>query len=340
MTWDELDWSILDRLREGFLQGRPADGPYWRYGDDLAHYDFTYAERIGWKWDAVLHELRRRGWRPPSGPVLDWGCGSGVAGRRVVAAWRDTLTALAVWDHSPLARDYAATRAREAFPGLPVTEATEAAGATGGTLVVSHVLNELDALGRGALLEAIEHADAVLWVEPGTSDVARALVDWRERLRPSFRFVLPCPHQERCGLLQAGNERHWCHHFAPPPTGIFADSNWVRFGQRAGIDLRSLPYACLVFEKSARPVTAALPEGTSRILGRPELFKPYARMLSCDATGVTELTLPKRTDAALFRRLARADVPRLWRWDRDGATIRAAQPVLPDDRSGPPVARE
>jgi hypothetical protein len=327
MTWAELDWSILDRLRDRFLRGGAGGGAYWERPDDLAHYDFTYGERIGWKWDAVLAELRRRSWRPPSGPLLDWGCGSGVAGRRVVRSWPDTFTELHSWDHSPIAREFAAARAAAELPGRVARAADDADAAPVTTLVVSHVLNELDALGRGALAEAIERAEAVLWVEPGTSEVAGDLVDWRERFRDRCRVVLPCPHQGECGLRRPGNERHWCHHFAPPPGGIFADPNWVRFGQRAGIDLRSLPYSVLVLERIHRPETAPLPADAARIVGRPGVFKPYARLLNCDAQGVSELTLPKRIDPALHRRIDRADAPRLWRWERDDRSIRGATPL-------------
>ena len=84
MTWTELDWESLDRHRERFLGGKPSDGPYWVSDSDLAGYDLTFGERIGWKWDAVLDELTMRGWSPGRGAVLDWGCGSGIAGRRVV----------------------------------------------------------------------------------------------------------------------------------------------------------------------------------------------------------------------------------------------------------------
>jgi SAM-dependent methyltransferase len=322
MTWDELDWTILDRLREGFLHGGAAGGPYWESRDDLAHYDFTYAERIGWKWDAVLRELQRRGWRPPGGALLDWGCGSGVAGRRVAAAWPQVVEAIHVWDHSPIARQFAREKAALAWPERKVAEAGDETPPAGtSTLVISHVLNELNALTRDALLQAIQQVQAVLWVEPGTSDVANELIRWRERLGAEFRFVLPCPHQGRCGLFQPGNERHWCHHFAPPPAGIFADSQWVRFGQRAGIDLRSLPYSVLIMERHALPERAALPADTSRILGRPDVLKPYARLLNCDATGVQELTLPKRLDPALYRRLDRPEAPRLFRWECNDASI-------------------
>jgi alpha-amylase/alpha-mannosidase (GH57 family) len=60
MTWEELDWAALDRLRALFLKSEPVKEPYWRSESDLASYDFTYAQRIGWKWDAVLEELVRR----------------------------------------------------------------------------------------------------------------------------------------------------------------------------------------------------------------------------------------------------------------------------------------
>src|SRR5688572_5664317 len=109
MTWEELDWLALDRLRDGFLSGDAGKGAYWKSESDLASYDFTFGERIGWKWDHVLRELRLRAWRPTSRNVFDWGCGSGIAARRVIeffdATKFDTLT---VWDHSPAACDYAA----------------------------------------------------------------------------------------------------------------------------------------------------------------------------------------------------------------------------------------
>src|SRR4030095_13400945 len=124
MTWDELDWQALERLRERFLHGPGTGSAYWDTPEDLASYDFTYGERIGWKWDHVLRELQLRGWRPRSRAVFDWGCGSGVAARRVISFFGagrfDTLT---VWDHSPLAAGFAEDAARSAFPGLSVAQA-------------------------------------------------------------------------------------------------------------------------------------------------------------------------------------------------------------------------
>jgi hypothetical protein len=325
MHWESLDWEVLDRLRQDFLSGRAADGPYWHTVTDLECYDFTYGERIGWKWDAVLGELRRLGWSPPAGAtVLDWGCGSGIAGRRVVAAGgADRCGRLLLHDRSPLAMDYARHRARRAFPALPVDAAGR--GLLEGdepvdVLVVSHVLNELDDAARAQLAGLGARAGAVLWVEPGTHEVSRTLGGWRESLRAGgLQPVAPCPHAGPCGMLAAGNERHWCHFFAPPPAGIHADSGWVKFGQRAGIDLRSLPYSYLALDR--RPATAA--PGASRVIGLPRVYKGFARIFNCDATGVAELTLQKRDAPALFKSLKHGLEPTLRGWTHaDGRIVR------------------
>ncbi len=328
MTWDELDWTILDRLRDGFLSGAAADGPYWQSHDDLAHYDFTYAERIGWKWDHVLGELQRRGWSPPAGHVVDWGCGSGIATRRLLAHWPAAVAldaAAHFFDHSTLAEAFAQQRLRETHPALRAQSWDRAAPI--GTLLISHVLNELDDDSAADLREAIDRAQALIWIEPGTSAVAARLVAWRESIHPDFRILYPCTHANACPMLAPAHARHWCHHFATPPPGIFADSHWVKFGQRAGIDLRSLPYSALVLERPSLPATASTPAPIAgRVIGRPERFKPYARLLGCDATGLNELTLPKRADPVLWKRLDRADAPRLFTWQHDGTTLTTATP--------------
>lgn len=373
MNWSDLDWSALDRLREGFLSGTAAQGPYWKSLEDLDVYDFTYGERIGWKWDQVLRELRMRGWNPLQRPggrrvgtVLDWGCGSGIAGRRVLSFFgRENVDSLVVWDHSPLACDYAAAAATQAFPGMSVTQATP--GYLAGTeriglLLISHVLNELPPAARDELRLLAVRADAILWVEPGTHDISRQLGGFREQLRGSgFRVVAPCTHENECPMFAIGRERDWCHFFAPPPSEIFADSNWVRFGQRAGIDLRSLPYSFLALDRAKLPAVAPVsdvkaveratldPNSTqaltvgpgersevastplspdlSRVIGRVEHFKPYARLLNCDATGLAELQLPKRADPALFKQLERTKAPLIYRWRREGGRILGGKPV-------------
>ncbi|MBT5901715.1 MAG: hypothetical protein HOH58_06370 [Opitutaceae bacterium] len=334
VTWENLDWPTLDRIRAGFLTGSAAKGPYWQSLADLAHYDFTFAERIGWKWDHVLRELNRRGWAPAQGKLLDWGCGSGVAHRRVISTWPDSTQSVRVFDHSTWAEAYATQRVNDRFPNLDVRswERSESIA----TLTISHVLNELDKESAQDLMQTIQSATKVIWVEPGTSEVAGQLVQWREKLRDSFRVVFPCPHQGACGLRTPANALHWCHHFASPPAGVFADSNWVKFGQRAGIDLRSLPYSALVLEKPTAAIEtreAAVEDLAGRIIGRPKVSKPCTRFLGCDSDQVQRLEMPKKLNARLAKKLDRPNAPRLFRWKHEQGKVIAMDPLVRDDES-------
>lgn len=347
MNWETLDWEILDRLRETFLSGDKTAGPYWHTITDLECYDFTYGERIGWKWDAVITELKSRGWSPCGEPgrttpgvLLDWGCGSGIAGRRVLEAFgADQFSRVVLHDHSGLALDYAEHRARKAWPAL-VTERADTRFLRGdepiGLLVISHVVNELDEIAKAELNDLTARAQAILWVEPGTHEMSRALGGWREKLREQFQLVGPCPHQATCGVLTAGNERHWCHFFASPPHGVYADSGWVRFGQRAGIDLRSLPYCFLALDRHPSPLaprlTPAAP-GLARIIGEPRLYKGYAKIFNCDAGGVAELMLQKRDAPELLKRFKHDGAGTdFHRWTHENGRITKVERTEPVNR--------
>jgi SAM-dependent methyltransferase len=319
---------VLDRLRETFLANKPAVSSYWTTRDVLANYDFTYAQRIGWKWDAVLRELKLRGWSPPPGPLLDWGCGSGIASRRALEFFGPkSFAELALFDASALAMEFAREKAEATFPGFSVQTGL---APTTGTLIISHVLNELDETGGRELRRAIDGAGAVLWVEPGTFADSRALIAMREALREPFEVIAPCTHQCPCGMLAAGNEGHWCHHFATPPAGIMADSNWVRFAQRAGIDLRSIPYSFLVLERRGlrEPSPGRLPEGCARVIGAARVYKGFARVLSCDAAGVRELELQKREAPAIHKAFKNETATSLWRWTVEGGRISRPKAVV------------
>lgn len=333
LTWETLDWEILDRLRQGFLAPQRSGRAYWQSEADLAHYDFTYGERIGWKWDGLLAVLAGRGWSLPAGPVLDWGCGSGIAGRRVLGRFGTAVRPrLLLHDRSPKAMEFARKAAETEFPGLEVAPhlAGAAAGSdTGeiGTLVVSHVLNELPNADRRELLRTARRATAVLWVEPGTHADSHGLIGVREELRREFGIVAPCPQAERCGLTKDPSTPHWCHFFARPPAGIYADSGWVRFAQRAGIDLRSLPYSCLVLDRRRNFDAAVLPTDAERLLGLPRFYKGYARVFSCSRDGVRDVTIQERGNDALFDALREGEPADVFRWVRDGEKIRGTQPA-------------
>jgi hypothetical protein len=306
MNWDRVDWEALDRMREIFLRSEPVREAYWRRESDLASYDHTYAQRIAWKWDAALAELCRLGWTPPAGPLLDWGCGSGVASRCVAEAFgADGFGEARFHDRSTLAMAYAARRFGERFPAVRgVAEPTPAGGHA--TLVVSHVLNELHRDDLPRLLEAVRAAACVLWVEPGTYAASRGLIALRERLRGEFHLVAPCPHRSACGLLAPGREADWCHFFARPPAAVFADGDWVRFARRVGVDLRSLPYAWLVLDR--RPAAPWPPE-RARVLGMPEVFKPYVRVFACRACGAGPAEIQRRASPAEYARFQEKDWP-------------------------------
>lgn len=335
MDWQSVDWAALERLRDVFLgRGRapggdvaapsPA-GPYWTSARDLESYDFTLGRRIAWKWAAVLEPLLARGWRPPARQLIDWGCGSAIGARSLLAYAPDaSFDDVVLWDHSPVATSFAeaAIRARRPGQAVRVADPEQVAIDRAFVLVVSHVLNELDTTGRAALLALARRAAAVLWVEPGTSDDSRALITVREELRTEFHGWAPCPHDGQCGLLAEVNTRHWCHHFARPPTEAFTESGWALFGQRLGIDLRSLPYSYLVLDRRA-PARAA---GAVRVIGTPRESTGTKRILRCREDDVAEVELVKRVAPALWRTLDKARHDGLLTWTEQDGRITGTPP--------------
>ncbi len=300
MDWEKVDWKALERLRTAFLDGTAGAKDYWHAESDLESYDQTFGQRIRWKWDYVLNELKQRGWSPPAtaGEVIDWGCGSGIATRSFLEHFGpDSSTTYHFWDRSPLAMEFAAHKAREVFPDIKVW-LERPPERMSGTLLISHVLTEFADAQLDELLVLATHATSVIWVEPGTYDASRKLIAVRERLRSMFQVVSPCTHQAACGMLTPENERHWCHHFAPSPPEVFMDGHWARFAKIAGVDLRSLPLSFLVLDKRPAPQP-----GKVRVIGRPRVYKAHALLLGCDSSGVRDYRQTKREQSDEFRRL-------------------------------------
>jgi hypothetical protein len=71
-VWRSEEIKMLARLRDGFLSGSAGAQDYWSADDELSLYERTFAQRIGWKWDAVLSELALRKWKPPARRLVDW----------------------------------------------------------------------------------------------------------------------------------------------------------------------------------------------------------------------------------------------------------------------------
>ena len=331
---DAKHWPALERLREIFLSGQPVRGSYWTCREDLEAYDATLGERIGWKWDAVLDELGRLGWSPPTGPLVDFGCGSGIASRRVVGRGSsDRFPEIRLLDKSPLATGFAASRLRGVAPRSRVVEVGSSdvvEAMAGSTVLLSHVLGEMLPAARRQLSAALAAAAAVIWVEPGTHADSRALIAMREELLGVFRPVAPCVHAIRCGLLAAGQERHWCHFFATPPKGVMADPDWAAFAAHMGIDLRSVPYSYLVLQRGQQPVLETSDSGDpNRVLGTPRIYKGFSRLFCCAEGGVEELELPRRLDEALYKAIKREEAGSLFRLCSEAGRIQSIEPMPP-----------
>jgi hypothetical protein len=316
----KIQLLALNRMRERFIKGTAGAQDYWRFEEDLALYDATFGERIGWKWDAVLRELHRRGWAPQSRTAIDWGCGTGVAGRRVLAEWPQIRT-LALHDRSPLAMRFAMERAQQVFPGMEVRRFLKCDPSS--LLLVSHVANELSPSALDGLLALAAQAREIIWVEAGTHADSRRLSEIRDRLLPGgFTVIAPCTHQARCGMLTPENERHWCHHFAAPPEVAFRDARWAEFGKELSIDLRSLPYSFLVLSRDVAP----LAPGFSRVIGEVREAKGYCKVLSCQAEGVSEFMLQKRDAPELHRELRKGWEAPIYRWTLEDGKIKGGEP--------------
>lgn len=304
----DIDWIALNRLRQMYLkESSKLQDNYWNSTDTLRSYDATFAQRIGWKWDAVIEEFKSRYSAnfPQKMQLLDWGCGTGIAARRFVTAFRDADFAhVYFYDRSIEAAQFAQKKFREIYPNLSNSFMHEAPKSRF-ILLVSHVLSELDSKSILALEGLARLSDAVFFVEPGTPASSDKLIRIRESLRSEIAFVAPCPHSDECGLLHKKDELDWCHNFARPPSEIFHDPDWSLFAKRMEIDLRSLPVSFLIGMKPK----IAPPIGSNncvRLLGRPKVGKVGATFVGCEKVGVHKMLVEKRRHASTVKQLSQA----------------------------------
>jgi SAM-dependent methyltransferase len=322
MQFSPADWQRLEALRARFLD---ADGgtdvpDYWSSARDLELYHASFAQRIGWKWDAVLAELDRRGLLSEPMAVTDLGCGTGIAAERWLAHRGAKTLSLSLRDRSSRAVEFASARLGGSHPGLVRPEPPPGALRL---VLISHVLSELSPAAVEDLLGTIEGADALIWVEPGSRELATRLVALRERLSARFTPLAPCPHRGACPLaLEAGE--FWCHHFAAPPREVYTSAHWSQFSRHLGIDLRSLPYSFLAMQR--QPTSPAPASDLVRVLGRPREGKGHLRLDACDAAGVRTENFLVRFDKSRAKELAGEPVrERLYRMAREGERIRGLE---------------
>ncbi len=302
-----IDWELLQHMRQGFLDAEGHLPDYWHDERWLAAYEMTLAQRIRWKWQAVLGVLAERlqGWQElPT--IVDWGCGTGIASRSLLGVMPRAETLVQVYDRSPVAAQFAVQQIRQEFPTqkvevLPTLRVPEGPF----ILLVSHVLSELDQQVSSQLLALAQSAAAVLWVEPGRRLESRHLSHIRNELLASHRVLGPCLHQKSCGALSPGHEQDWCHFFAPIPGEVHQSAFWREFSKRMKIDLRSLPVSWLAVERlvmNPQPNSAGDP--LALILGRSRTFKGYCRWLACTMEGLRSGDFQKKNSKDIFRALS------------------------------------
>jgi ribosomal protein RSM22 (predicted rRNA methylase) len=301
-----IDWKILDGLRVRFLdkstESKAHD--YWDSAEILDLYDRTFAQRIRWKWQAVLDELRRKqGLELPRHPkILDWGCGTGIAARTFLN-YADTLgitePEILLFDRSNNALNFARNKLAQEFSGIK-THAWTASQEKPDILLLSHVLNEINDAQLLQLKHLVLKSALTIWVEPGTYNISRKLLECREFFKDRLHILAPCPQGESCPLSQEKNMQDWCHQFAPPPAEVFQSAFWARFSKQLKIDLRSLPVSFLVLSQG----NADLAKIPNRMIGKAKKYKPYQSVMICTQTGLLEtVKITKRTNQDLYKSL-------------------------------------
>ena len=303
-SWENSDWELLKQLRSVFLSETFSESrDYWTSPHLLQLYHQTFAQRIGWKWDAVLYEVVARvvAENEKSFNVMDYGCGTGIASQKIIEHFGSrSISSVWLWDKSPNAINFCEKQLKEVAPELSIRKLDFPEVPDGNwILCLSHIVNELTDRELQNVLELARKATYVFWVEPGTSGTSRKLIEVREKLRVEMNVIAPCTHQERCGMLTGENASHWCHHFALPPNQVYQSAFWHEFSRRLGIDLRSLPTSYLVL--STNKLNSSASESACRVIGRPRLYKGNGKFLVCDEKGVEEMRLLERENKALFK---------------------------------------
>ena len=298
------DWEELKRLRQTFLsESFSSQKNYWGSTQLLQLYHQSFAQRIGWKWDSVLRELKEKNVFQKDVPrvLIDYGCGTGIASQKIINSLGEgVVSSVYFGDKSSAAVRFAMKTLSDSHAGvlacpLDLTNLPNEKW----ILCLSHLINELDGTDIGELIPLVEKSEFVIWVEPGTSSTSRQLIEFREMISEKMEILAPCTHQQKCGMLSKENNRHWCHFFAVPPNEVFQSAFWGQFSCHLSIDLRSLPTSFLVLK--AKNTGSKFEPLDSRIVGRPRLYKGNGKFLICNSSGVSEATLLERNHKELFK---------------------------------------
>lgn len=308
----DAEWKMLAQIRAGFLGAAGGLANYWQSPTHIDVYDQTFAQRIGWKWDAVIRDLVDAGWGPPpQARVLDWGCGSGIAARKFWQRWGGQCAHMGFFDRSSQAMEFAQARLLQQFPSAIVRSDALLKGSYD-VLLISHVINEMTDVQVEELVSLCRQVNHVLWVEAGTHFSSRRLGQVRQVLKESHTVIRPCGHQGSCGIFDADRQADWCHFFASSPPEVHQSAFWRRFATEMSIDLRSLPVSYLVASRGSIAGDLKIQGQKQRILGRAREFKGYCTFQACDENGVHDERYMKRESKDEYKRLCKGDFS-LWR---------------------------
>jgi hypothetical protein len=312
MNFSGHQWQKLRELRQFFLKAQPNRETYWDSEQTVELYDQTLAIRIGWRWDAVISHLRTQHWHPQEKRFLDWGCGSGIASRKILDAF-PSFEGAHLADLSPHAERYAGKTLRSKFPSVSVC--TGVPEGEPFCLLLSHVLGELDDKSEELLASIVARASSLIWVEGGSAVLSKRLVLWREKL--GWPVIAPCTHRQPCGTLAPENHLHWCHFFTRPPAETFMSAEWTEFAKQLEIDHRTVAFSYLALD---RTVTNR-PAGLARSIGSTRVYKASAKLQLCDADGLHDVELMKRDFPEVWRPLKKGWSPDVVKVETKGNRI-------------------
>jgi SAM-dependent methyltransferase len=304
-----MDWDLIQKMRQGFLDTEGHLPDYWHDERWLSAYDQTLAQRIRWKWQAVLDALTGKLSQVQGlTHVLDWGCGTGIATRSFLATGIMSKARVSLFDRSSGAMRFAAREIQKECPSAHVEAMKKLQPPEEPfVLLVSHVLSELDESSYAELQELAASAALVIWVEPGRTLESRRLSQVRDELAAAYHILGPCHHQRPCGALQPERDKDWCHFFAPVPREVHQSAFWREFSKRMKVDLRSLPVSWLAVVRPQFYSGSLEHADEALILGRPRVFKGYCRWLACTSAGLCEGDYQKKHDKDIYEALREAE---------------------------------
>ena len=158
--------------------------------------------------------------------------------------------------------------------------------------VAGYVLSELDTALRQSVVEAAWDAcrGAVVFIEPGSPDGFRHIIDARDRLVAlGATIIAPCPHDRPCPLPPDD----WCH---------FA----VRLNRTALH--RRLKRGALAYEDEKYSYVIATrgpgARSTARVIRRPRISSGHVSLRLCTPDGLRDETVTRSREA--YRRARKA----------------------------------